>query len=41
MQVFKIKVEATPTIDRIVALCNTHEAFAKADPYRQPGAPPR
>ena len=41
MQVFKIKVDATPTIDRIVALCNTHEAFAKADPYRQPGAPPR
>ena len=41
MQVFKIKVENTPTIDRIVALCNDHNAFSSSDPYRQPGAPAR
>ena len=40
MKVFKVTVDAIPTVDRIVALCNTHEAFAKADPYKQAGAPP-
>lgn len=39
MQVFKINVPNTPTIDRIVAQCNTLEAFARAAPGRQPGAP--
>lgn len=41
MRVFKIVVPDIPTIDRIVALCETHDAFAKADPYRQVGAPPQ
>jgi glutathione S-transferase len=39
MRVFKIAVPDIPTVDRIVALCGTHEAFAKADPFRQEGAP--
>jgi maleylacetoacetate isomerase len=40
MRVFKISAANTPTIDRIVALCETHEAFANAHPLRQEGAPP-
>jgi len=36
---FKIEVTGTPTITRIAALCETHDAFAKADPMRQEGAP--
>jgi maleylacetoacetate isomerase len=39
MRVFKISVAGIPTIDRIVALCETQEAFAKAAPFRQVGAP--
>lgn len=39
MRVFKIAVPDTPTIDRIVAYCEKHAAFADADPYRQEGAP--
>ncbi len=39
MVVFKIKVEGTPTIDRIVAQCQSLEAFAAAHPSLQPGAP--
>jgi maleylacetoacetate isomerase len=39
MRVFKISIAVIPTIDRIVALCETHEAFAKAAPFRQEGAP--
>ena len=39
MRVFKITVPGTPTVDRIVARCNTLEAFAKAAPERQEGAP--
>ncbi len=38
-RVFKIEVTDTPTIDRIAALCETQEVFAKADPMRQEGAP--
>lgn len=38
-RVFRIEVAATPTIDRITARCETLEAFAKADPMRQDGAP--
>ena len=41
MQVFGVTVADTPTVDRIVAHCNEHPAFANADPYRQAGAPPR
>ena len=39
MRVFKISVEGVPTIDRIVASCDAHEAFARAAPARQTGAP--
>ena len=39
MRVFKVTVAGTPTIDRIVASCDAHEAFAKAAPSRQVGAP--
>ncbi len=39
MRMFKISVDDTPVIDRIVALCETHDAFAKAAPFRQVGAP--
>ena len=39
MRVFKVTVAGTPTIDRIVATCDAHEAFAKAAPSRQVGAP--
>jgi maleylacetoacetate isomerase/maleylpyruvate isomerase len=39
MRVFKIDVPAIPTIDRIVAHCETLDAFAKAAPSRQVGAP--
>ncbi len=38
-RVFKIEVAGTPTVNRIAALCETQEAFAKADPMRQEGAP--
>ncbi len=39
MRVFKIAVPDTPTIDRIIAVCDAHEAFAQAAPDRQEGAP--
>ena len=39
MRVFNISVPDTPTIDRIVALCETREAFANAAPSKQTGAP--
>jgi maleylacetoacetate isomerase len=39
MDVFKIKVEGTPTVDRIVARCQEIEAFALAHPSKQVGAP--
>ena len=38
-KVFKIKVDAIPTIDRIIAKCESMDAFAKADPFKQTGAP--
>ena len=41
MFVFKIKVEGTPKIDAIMARCLALDAFAKADPYLQVGAPNR
>jgi maleylacetoacetate isomerase len=40
MRVFQISIPNTPTVDRIIAKCDTHEAFLKAAPYRQIGAPP-
>jgi maleylacetoacetate isomerase len=39
MAVFKITAPDFPTIDRIVALCETHPAFAGAHPLKQAGAP--
>lgn len=40
MRVFRIEVADTPTVDRVMAACEQLEAFAKADPRRQVGAPP-
>jgi hypothetical protein len=39
LPILKIEVRDIPTIDRICAKCQAHEAFAKADPMRQQGAP--
>jgi maleylacetoacetate isomerase len=39
MRVFKITVPDTPIIDRIMKVCDAHEAFARAQPSRQQGAP--
>ena len=39
MRVFKIEVPNIPTIARIMATCEKHEAFAKAAPALQQGAP--
>lgn len=39
MRVFKIDVAAIPTVLRIMAECEKLEAFAKADPSAQLGAP--
>jgi maleylacetoacetate isomerase len=39
MRTFKISIADIPTIDRIVALCESHPAFAQAEPSRQAGAP--
>ena len=39
MRVFKIDVPSIPTIGRIMATCEGNEAFAKAAPARQQGAP--
>lgn len=39
MRVFKITVPNTPTIERIVASCDAHPAFARAAPSLQVGAP--
>lgn len=38
-RVFKIEVADIPTVSRIVATCEAMDAFAKADPLRQAGAP--
>ena len=39
MRVFKIEVANIPTVLRIMAACEKLDAFAKADPARQAGAP--
>ncbi len=39
MRVFKLTVPGVPTVDRIAAQCDALDAFARADPYRQAGAP--
>jgi maleylacetoacetate isomerase len=38
-RVFKIEIDEIPTVRRIMAECEKLEAFAKADPARQAGAP--
>ncbi len=40
MRVFKIDVAGIPTVLRIMARCETLEAFAQSDPRLQAGAPP-
>jgi maleylacetoacetate isomerase len=40
MRVFKIEVAGIPTVLRVMAACEQLDAFAKADPRRQVGAPP-
>jgi maleylacetoacetate isomerase len=40
MRVFRIEVADIPTVERIMARCEALDAFAKADPRRQVGAPP-
>jgi maleylacetoacetate isomerase len=39
MRVFKIEVPDIPTVNRIMAACEKLDAFAKADPMKQAGAP--
>lgn len=39
LPIFKIDVPNTPIVNRIFAACEAHEAFAKAAPMRQVGAP--
>ena len=39
MRVFKIEVAGIPTVLRIMAACEKLDAFAKAEPARQAGAP--
>jgi len=39
MRVFKIEVANIPTVDRIMARCEALDAFARAAPLRQVGAP--
>jgi maleylacetoacetate isomerase len=38
-QGFQVTTDDFPTVDRIFAACMDVEAFAKAAPLRQPGAP--
>lgn len=38
-RLFKITVPDIPAVDRIMQACDAHEAFAKAEPSRQAGAP--
>ena len=39
MRIFKIEVAGIPTVMRIMAACEQLDAFTKADPSRQVGAP--
>ena len=39
MRIFKIEVPGIPTVMRIMTSCEQLDAFAKADPSRQAGAP--
>ncbi|MEY8878550.1 MAG: maleylacetoacetate isomerase [Leptothrix sp. (in: b-proteobacteria)] len=39
MRVFRIEVPGIPTVMRVMAACEQLEAFTRADPHRQAGAP--
>ena len=39
MRVFKVTVDGIPTVDRVIATCDAHPAFAAAAPMKQVGAP--
>ncbi|MEQ1715424.1 MAG: glutathione binding-like protein, partial [Hyphomicrobium sp.] len=39
LPIFKIEVGGIPTIDRIAGHCMKQDAFIKAEPMRQAGAP--
>lgn len=39
-QVFKVEMGGLPTVERILARCFALDAFARAHPLAQPGAPP-
>jgi maleylacetoacetate isomerase len=39
MRMFKVELLCIPTIDRIMALCSSLDAFVRAEPARQVGAP--
>lgn len=39
MRVFRIPTNGTPTVDRVIAHCDALEAFQRAAPHLQPGAP--
>lgn len=39
IRVFKVEVAGIPTVERIMAECERIDAFAKAEPMRQEGAP--
>lgn len=39
MRVFKITVSGIPTVEAIAARCEAIDAFARADPFKQVGAP--
>ncbi|MDP9108665.1 MAG: maleylacetoacetate isomerase [Pseudomonadota bacterium] len=39
LRVFKIEIADLPTITRIMRACDAHDAFARAAPMRQSGAP--
>ncbi len=36
---FKVDLSPFPTVVRIAATCNKNDAFARAHPLKQPGAP--
>lgn len=38
-RVFRIEMDGIPTVRRIVERCEAMDAFARADPFKQVGAP--
>ena len=39
MRVFKVEIDGIPTVLRVMAACEELDAFARADPMKQAGAP--